>query len=132
MPYITNTRSVFGRLEDNQRHPFPDPLEDNDDDVTPTPSPATARRRLPLLQRPPVSSITTTTRSTVHGISTKGTDVRGGNSLNRTDVRGGVRGGNSLNNEMRRAQVFQHLQKERGDFVSTTPPTRRRLDDELE
>ena len=178
MPYITNTRSVFGRLEDNHHHPFPDPLEDNDDDVTPTPSPATARRRLPLLQRPPVSSITTTTRrrdlpllqrppvssittttrrrdlplgqrppvssiittttkrrdpdkrSTVHGISTKGTNVQRGDTV--------VPRGKSLNNDMRRAQVFQHLRNERGSNfvsttpVSTTPPTRRRLGDELE
>ena len=123
MPYITNSRSVFGRLEDDHHRPFSDPKEHKDE--TPTPSPAPGRRRLPLLQRPPVSSITTTTRSkdpdqrsTVNTISTKETDV--------------CRGGNSLNNEIRRAQVFQHLRKERGEFVSNTPPTRRRLGDNLE
>ena len=94
MPYITNSRSIFGRLKDDHHRPFSDPKEHKDE--TPTPSPAPGR--LPLLQRPPVSSITTTTRSkdpdqrsTVNTISTKGTDF--------------CRGGNSLNNEIRRAQV---------------------------
>ena len=120
MPYITNTRSVFGRLEDDYRHPFPDPLEDNDDDVTPTPSPATARRRLPLSHRPLPSTISigksTKRKSVLDSISTKGTEIRS----------------HSLNNTLRRAQLGQHLQTDSEEFVSKTPPTRRRLGDEFE
>ena len=139
MPYITNTRSVFGRLEDNHHHPFPDPLEDNDDDdVTPTPSPATARRRLPLSHRPLPSTISigksTKRNSVLDAISTKGTEVRRlsmtspSNLMNNnTSMRS-----HSLNNTIRRAQLGQHLQADSEEFVSKTPPTRRRLGDELE
>ena len=167
MPYIPNPKSIFGRLKDDRRHPYPDPLENQEATPSPTPSPYSARRRLPLSQRPPVSSITTTTRKqapqrppvsattttkqapqrppvssittttrkqaplptfskptkgsykpkSVTTLSTKGTDVRRSNSLN---------------NEIRRAQFGEHIRSERVDFGSSTPPTRRRLGDELE